>query len=252
MKRIVIVTVAAAAFTAGAWAQSSEVGQRAENQQDRVAQGVKSGSLTAGETANIETKESAINQEVRTDRSLNGGHLTGQEKQTVNQQQNQMSRQIYADKHNAAVQKYGNDEVDARRENQQDRIANGIASGKLKRGEDSASGKERILHQQRSSCRPFRQRRQAHPRREAAGQPSAEPHEPENLQGQALTSFFRGESQPGPGPWGAGCAHLPLLKPSARMRLFRFVRPMPSARAQDSGVRADCRPAGRRSKSRRT
>jgi len=132
MKRIVIVTVAAAAFTAGAWAQSSGVGQRAENQQDRVAQGVKSGSLTAGETANIETKESAINQEVRTDRSLNGGHLTGQEKQTVNQQQNQMSRQIYADKHNAAVQKYGNNEVDARRENQQDRIANGIASGKLK------------------------------------------------------------------------------------------------------------------------
>jgi hypothetical protein len=131
MKRIVILTVAAAAFAAGAWAQSSEVGQRAENQQDRIAQGVSSGSLTAGETANLETKESAIHQEVHTDRSLNGGHLTGQEKQIVNQQQNQMSRQIYADKHNAAVQKYGNNEVDARRENQQDRIASGIASGKL-------------------------------------------------------------------------------------------------------------------------
>ncbi|MGB9458191.1 MAG: hypothetical protein WCB12_19235 [Bryobacteraceae bacterium] len=130
MIRVAILTAAAAVSTA-AWAQSSEVGQRAENQQDRIAQGAKSGSLTAGETGNLETKESAINQEVRTDRTLNGGHLTGQEKKIVNQQQNQMSRQIYADKHNAAVQKYGNDKVDARRENQQDRIANGIASGKL-------------------------------------------------------------------------------------------------------------------------
>jgi len=131
MTRIVIATIAAGALCIGAWAQSSEVGQRQENQQDRIAQGVKSGSLTPSETSNLETRESAINQEVRTDRSLNGGHLTGQEKQIVNQQQNQMSRQIYNDKHNAAVEHYGNTEIGARRENQQDRIANGIASGKL-------------------------------------------------------------------------------------------------------------------------
>ena len=155
MKPIVI-SIVAAAFAAGASAQSSEVGQRAENQQDRIAQGVKSGSLTAGETANLETKESAIHQEVRTDRSLNGGHLTGQEKRIVNQQQNQMSRQIYADKHNAAVQKYGDNEVDARRENQQDRIANGIASGKLNAAQtarlekgESAINKE--VHSDRSA-----------------------------------------------------------------------------------------------------
>ena len=76
-----------------AFPQSSEVGKRAENQQDRIAQGVASGQLTAGETANLEKKESAIHQEVRTDRALNGGHLTAQEKQMVNRQQNQMSRQ---------------------------------------------------------------------------------------------------------------------------------------------------------------
>jgi hypothetical protein len=112
-------------------AQTSEVGQRAENQQQRIAQGVKSGSLTAGGTANLETKESAINQEVRTDRSLNGGKLTGQEKQTVNQQQNQLSKQIYTDKHNAATQNYGKSEVGQRQTNQQQRIGNGIASGRL-------------------------------------------------------------------------------------------------------------------------
>jgi len=134
MKTATIVLLAASAVTFG---QSSEVGQRVENQQDRVAQGVKSGSLTAGETANLEKKESAINQEVRTDRSLNGGHLTGQEKQVVNHQQNSMSKQIYADKHNSATQHYGKNEVDSRREKQQDRIANGIKSGKLNAAQTS-------------------------------------------------------------------------------------------------------------------
>jgi hypothetical protein len=131
MKNVILTTIAASFLAAGAWAQSSEVGQRAENQQDRVAQGVKSGSLTAGETSNLESKEHAINQEVKTDRALNGGHLTNQEKQIVKGQQNQMSKQIYSDKHNAAKQNYGSSEVGKRQENQQDRIGNGIASGKL-------------------------------------------------------------------------------------------------------------------------
>lgn len=131
MKSLMWITITATVFTVSAYAQSSEVGKRAENQQDRVAQGVKSGSLTAGETSNLESKETAIHQEVKTDRSLNGGHLTGREKAIVNRQQNQMSRQIYNDKHNASKQNSGSSEVGKRQENQQDRIANGIASGKL-------------------------------------------------------------------------------------------------------------------------
>jgi hypothetical protein len=124
--------VAAASFLAAAtFAQTSEVGKREENQQDRIAQGVKSGQLTAGETANLEKKESVVNQEVKADRALNGGKLTAAEKKQVDQQQNKLSGQIYTDKHNAATARYGNNEVDARRQNQQDRIANGIASGKL-------------------------------------------------------------------------------------------------------------------------
>jgi hypothetical protein len=135
MKLRILVAAAGAVMMSAAWAQNSEVGKREENQQDRIAQGVKSGQLTAGETSNLEKKESSINQEVRTDRALNGGKLTPSEKQTVNNQQNRMSGQIYNDKHNAATQRYGNNKVDARRENQQDRIANGIASGKLKPGQ---------------------------------------------------------------------------------------------------------------------
>jgi hypothetical protein len=88
-------------------APKSEVGQRQENQQDRIAQGVKSGQLTAGESAHLEKNQARINQEVRKDRAANGGKLTAQEKAKVNQQQNRQSRQsrqIYRDKHNAGQQ----------------------------------------------------------------------------------------------------------------------------------------------------
>ena len=114
---------------------ATEVGQRKENQQDRIAQGVKSGQLTARETANLETKEAAINGETRADRAANGGKLTTAEKAQINGQQNGLSKQIYQDKHNASTAHYGNNEVGQRRENQQDRIAQGIKSGQLTAGE---------------------------------------------------------------------------------------------------------------------
>jgi len=82
----------------------SEVGKRAENQQDRIAQGIKSGQMTAGEAARVEGKDAAINHEIRTDRKANGGTLTGAEKAQVNRQQNHVSKQIYRDKHNARRQ----------------------------------------------------------------------------------------------------------------------------------------------------
>jgi hypothetical protein len=111
------------------------IAQRKENQQDRIANGVKSGQLTAGETANLETKEAAINGETKADRAANGGKLTAAEKSKINKQQNNLSKQIYTDKHNANTAHYGNNKVDQRRENQQDRIAQGIKSGKLTAGE---------------------------------------------------------------------------------------------------------------------
>jgi len=82
----------------------SEVGKRAENQQDRIAQGIKSGQLTAGEAAHLESNEAKINKEVHNDRAANGGKLTPQERKQVNRQQNRTSRQIYRDKHNGRHQ----------------------------------------------------------------------------------------------------------------------------------------------------
>jgi hypothetical protein len=130
------------------------VGQRKENQQDRIANGVKSGQLTAGETANLETKEAAINGETRADRAANGGKLTAAEKQQVNGQQNQLSKQIYSDKHNANTAQYGNNKVGQRKENQQDRIANGIKSGQLTAGETAKlENQQKAINQQTKADR---------------------------------------------------------------------------------------------------
>ena len=114
---------------------SQEVQDRKDNQQDRIAQGVASGQLTAGETANLEGKEANLNAETRAMRAENGGTLTAGDKALVNQQQNRLSGQIYADKHNAATQGTPTTEIGQRKENQQDRIAQGIKSGSLTAGE---------------------------------------------------------------------------------------------------------------------
>jgi hypothetical protein len=91
--------------TAALSAQSNkEINQRKENQQDRIAQGVKSGQLTAGETAHLEKQEAGINHEEKAMRAQDNGHLTKADRQLVNKQQNQESRRIYRDKHNAAKQ----------------------------------------------------------------------------------------------------------------------------------------------------
>jgi hypothetical protein len=79
----------------------SEVGQRQRNQQERIAQGVKSGQLNARETARLEGREAAIHKEVHNDRAANGGKLTPAEKAKVNRQENRTSRSIYRQKHDA-------------------------------------------------------------------------------------------------------------------------------------------------------
>ena len=77
-----------------------EVGNRLENQQDRIAQGVKSGQLTAGEASQLETKDAQISQQVAKDRAANGGNLTNAERAQANKQENRVSKQINKEKHN--------------------------------------------------------------------------------------------------------------------------------------------------------
>ena len=85
-------------------ARGATVNGRAANQQARVAQGVKSGQMTAHETRNVEGREASINRQTANDRAANNGRLTPQEHQQVNQRQNNVSRSIDQDKHNAETQ----------------------------------------------------------------------------------------------------------------------------------------------------
>jgi hypothetical protein len=129
--------------------KEGSVNDRRQDQQDRIANGVQSGQLTAGETKNLESREANVNREIKDDRQANGGKLTTQEREQVNKQQNNMSKSIYNDKHNANTAHYGNNEVGQRRENQQDRVAQGIKSGQMTAGEAARTeNREQGINQQ--------------------------------------------------------------------------------------------------------
>ena len=90
-------------YTAQAvWAEG-EVARREENQQDRIAQGIGSGQLTAGEAAHLEKGEQRI-EKVR-QKALSDGKITRAERIRLNKMQNRESRKIYRAKHNARRQK---------------------------------------------------------------------------------------------------------------------------------------------------
>lgn len=97
MKRILMIALTAAGI-AGCMNAESIRGRQA-NQQARVAQGVRSGSLTPRETAHIERQEAALNRSIRRDR-VDGGGLTSAERARINARQNHLSNEIARKKHN--------------------------------------------------------------------------------------------------------------------------------------------------------
>lgn len=106
---------------------------REANQDQRIANGLRSGQMTAGEASRAEKTQSAIDQQVHNDRVANDGRLTGQERQQINQEQNAASRQIYNEKHNNTT--VAPNEVNNRMASQQQRTANGLRSGEMTSGE---------------------------------------------------------------------------------------------------------------------
>ena len=144
-----------AVFASGAYAQSaaSET-QRDVNQQQRIEQGLKSGSLSTGEAARLEKGEARIDRMEAN--SLKDGNLSAAEKARIQNAQNQESRAIARDKSNAVTgnpnsassQRMQNDVQ--RNVNQEKRINQGVRSGeltnheaaKLERGEARIDRKE--------------------------------------------------------------------------------------------------------------
>ena len=81
----------------------NEVNARQQNQQDRIANGVKSGELTPKETVKLEKQQQHIDNQEKRDMAAHNGHLTKAEQNKLNKEQNKASKDIHKDKHNAAV-----------------------------------------------------------------------------------------------------------------------------------------------------
>ena len=114
---------------------SQTIQERKHDQQERIADGIKSGQLTSGEATNLERKEAGINREENQMKQQNGGKLSYDDKKQLTEQQNGLSKQISADKHNSNVRQAPTTEVGKREMDQQGRIAQGVASGQLTAGE---------------------------------------------------------------------------------------------------------------------
>ncbi|HYV45454.1 MAG TPA: hypothetical protein VFA20_11360 [Myxococcaceae bacterium] len=81
-------------------ALAGELQRREVRQQERIAQGVQSGQLTARETARLERREAHAQNVIARDR-VDGGGLTAREAAKDNRMLNRTSRAIYRQKHDA-------------------------------------------------------------------------------------------------------------------------------------------------------
>jgi hypothetical protein len=77
----------------------NQLNGRETNQQNRIANGVKSGSLSPKQTSNLENREASVQNREKKDMAAHNGHLTKAEQNGINRQQNRISKSIYKDKH---------------------------------------------------------------------------------------------------------------------------------------------------------
>ena len=78
----------------------NQVNQRETNQQNRIANGVKTGQLTPGQTARLERGEQRLQNNEKKDMAKDNGHLTKKDQHQLNREANHMSKRIAVDKHN--------------------------------------------------------------------------------------------------------------------------------------------------------
>jgi hypothetical protein len=90
---------AAIMFGIGISSASAQIKQHAQNQRQRIKQGVQSGELTKRETVNLVRQQNQIRKEVR-EAKTNDGVITPVERREIKQDQRQASRNIYRKKHN--------------------------------------------------------------------------------------------------------------------------------------------------------
>jgi hypothetical protein len=102
---IALITTAVIGASA-AWAQApgsstgAGIDAREANQQRRIEEGVKSGTLTPGETRRLERREMSIQKQEERMRARDGGELTQHDRAVLNRRLDNTSGAIYRKKHN--------------------------------------------------------------------------------------------------------------------------------------------------------
>lgn len=100
LKTLLCTTALTLAFAAPGFAQTATPGidKREANQEKRIEQGVKSGTLTKREAARLEAGQDKV--EKMEDKAEADSKVTKQERKRIHREQNRQSRRIYDKKHN--------------------------------------------------------------------------------------------------------------------------------------------------------
>jgi Spy/CpxP family protein refolding chaperone len=77
----------------------NEVNRRLDNQQDRIKQGLKNGTLTQQQANQLWKHDRAVTNQEKKDMAAHGGHLTKAEQNQINRELNNNSKRIYKEKH---------------------------------------------------------------------------------------------------------------------------------------------------------
>jgi len=77
----------------------NQVNQREQNQQNRIANGIKNDKLTPGQAAHLEKGQQRLQNNEKRDMAKDNGHLTKQDQKQLNKEANRQSAKIYKDKH---------------------------------------------------------------------------------------------------------------------------------------------------------
>jgi hypothetical protein len=95
---VALAGIAGTAIADTKWQQNhprrEQVNNRLANQNKRIHQDVKNGTLSKGQAATLHRDDRKIRQEERDMASQNGGHITKSEQRVLNQQENAVSRDI--------------------------------------------------------------------------------------------------------------------------------------------------------------
>jgi len=95
---VVLTAIAGTASAEDTWQKNhprrTQVNHRLDNQDKRIHNDVKNGTLTKGQAASLHKEDHQVRHEERDMASQNGGHITKSEQGALNQQENAISRQI--------------------------------------------------------------------------------------------------------------------------------------------------------------